>query len=62
MTEQPLDALEMWGRKKHMIVFTLQGDVTEKQFEKIQRALLKIADRYNMGYAANDKLGYEVLR
>ena len=50
MTKQPLDASEMWGRKKHMVVFTIQGNVTEKQYEKIQRALLKIADRYNMGY------------
>jgi len=60
MTKQPLDALEMWGRKKQMVMFTIQGDVTAKQFEKIQRALLKIAERYNMGYAANDDLGYDV--
>ena len=51
-----------WGRKKQMIVMTIQGNLTEKQFEKIQRALLKIVDRYNMGYAANDELGYDVIR
>jgi len=56
MKDQP------WGRRKQMIVFTIQGDVTEKQFEKIQHALLKIAKRYDMGYAANDDLGYDVVR
>lgn len=46
MTEQP------WGRRKKQIIFTLQGDVTEKQYDKIERALLKIAIRYNMGYGS----------
>jgi hypothetical protein len=55
MEDQP------WGRRKRMIIFTIQGDVTEKQAEKIQLALLKIADRYNMGYGANDDSGFDVI-
>ena len=31
-----------WGRKKQMCIVTLQGDLTEKQFLKIQKAMLKI--------------------
>jgi len=49
-----------WGRKKKEIVITLQGDLTEKQFEKIDRALYKIAVRYDLGYGAIDEDGNEV--
>jgi hypothetical protein len=49
-----------WGRKKQMCVLTIQGDLTEKQFLKIQRALLKIAERYRLGYGANDEMGYDL--
>jgi hypothetical protein len=39
-----------WGRKKEMVIFTVQGKFTQKQYEKIQKALLKIAVRYDVGY------------
>jgi hypothetical protein len=34
------------------MLLTLQGDLTEKQFEKIEKALLKIAIRYKLGMGA----------
>ena len=46
-----------WGKKKQMITLTLQGNLTEKQFEKIEKALLKIAVRYKLGYGALDEMG-----
>ena len=49
-----------WGRKKQMCLLTIQGDLTEKQFLKIQKAMLKIAERYGMGYGANDELGHDL--
>jgi len=39
-----------WGRRKKSVILTLQGELTEKQYEKVERAMLKIADRYNLGY------------
>lgn len=39
-----------WGRRKKSLILTLQGELTEKQYEKVERAMLKIADRYNLGY------------
>ena len=39
-----------WGRRKNMVIFTVQGKFTEKQYQKIQKALLKIAVRYDVGY------------
>lgn len=44
------DKKSTWGRRKNMVTFTVQGKFTEKQFEKIQKALLKIAKRYDVGY------------
>ena len=41
---------ETWGRKKRMVVFTIQGEFTEKQFEKMHKRLLKIAISNNKGY------------
>ena len=51
--------MEKWGKKKQIILLTLQGNLTEKQFEKIQNTLLKIAVRYKLGYGASDELGYD---
>ena len=41
---------EKWGRKKRNVIFTIQGDFTEKQFEKMNQRLLKIAIQNKKGY------------
>ncbi len=38
-----------WGKRKRSIVFTLMGNVTEKQAEKIFARMLKIASKYDLG-------------
>ena len=43
-----------WGRRKRNVIFTLQGDVTEKQAAKIWRRMLRIAETYNLGGGWND--------
>ena len=40
----------MWGRRKKMMTITIAGKLTEKQYEKVERAILKIAERYDLGY------------
>ena len=47
---------EQWGRKKRNVIFTIQGDFTEKQFEKMRQRLLKIAiaDKKGFGYDKDD--------
>jgi len=42
----------MWGRRKKLVTITLQGKLTEKQFEKIEDRLLKIAERYDLGFGS----------
>tara|TARA_Y100000004_G_C8865472_1_gene390948 strand:- start:685 stop:840 length:156 start_codon:yes stop_codon:yes gene_type:complete len=44
------DSTSTWGRRKEMVIFTVQGKFTEKQYERIRKALLKIAERYDVGY------------
>tara|TARA_R100000458_G_C8268387_1_gene243223 strand:+ start:601 stop:750 length:150 start_codon:yes stop_codon:yes gene_type:complete len=44
-----------WGRRKRNVVFTLQGDCTEKQTEKIYERMLKIAEKYNLGAGWTDE-------
>ena len=39
-----------WGRRKLLVTFTLQGKVTEKQAEKIYERMMRIAERYDLGY------------
>ena len=38
-----------WGRRKLLITFTLAGELTEKQAEKIYDRLYKIAERFDLG-------------
>jgi len=45
---------ETWGRKKRNVIFTIQGDFTEKQFEKMHKRLLKIAISNKKGYGFQD--------
>jgi hypothetical protein len=46
--------LGTWGRKKLLVTFTLQGKVTEKQAEKIYERMMRIAERYDLGYGETE--------
>ena len=41
-----------WGRKKRMITITCAGDLTEKQYEEVERRLTKILEKFDMGSSA----------
>lgn len=41
-----------WGRKKQEITITCAGDLTEKQYEEVERRIQKILEKFDMGYAA----------
>jgi len=49
-----------WGRRKLGLVLTIQGELTEKQFAEVERRILKIAEKYNMGYGASDYAGLDM--
>jgi hypothetical protein len=40
----------IWGRRKRVVGFTLQSEMTEKQYEKMLARLLEIAERHDMGF------------
>ena len=41
-----------WGRRKKMVIFTLQAEMTEKQYENLFDILAKKADIHNTGFDA----------
>lgn len=43
-----------WGRKKRELTITIQGDLTAKQYEEVRRRMLKICDKYDLGFATAD--------
>lgn len=51
MEEQP------WGRRKQEVVITIQGLLTEKQYEEVERRIFKIIEKFDMGFAASDEFG-----
>ena len=50
-----------WGRKKRELVFTIQGDLTTKQYEEVRRRMLKICDKFNLFFATSDAFTDEML-
>ena len=42
-----------WGRRKQEITITCVGDLTEKQYEEVERRMQKILEKFNMGYVAS---------
>ncbi len=60
MAEQRHIAIEKWGKRKKDVIFTIQGEVTEKQMETIYARLLKIAERYGLGadWTLSDESGW----
>lgn len=42
----------MWGKKKKLVTITIQGKLTQKQFDLIEERLYKIADKYDLGLGA----------
>jgi len=45
-----------WGRRKKELVITIQGNLTTKQFEEVERRMLKICDKFDLGFQASDEL------
>jgi len=43
-----------WGRRKRELTITIQGDLTEKQYEAVRRRMLKICEKHDLGFAAAD--------
>ena len=48
---------QQWGRRKQDVVITIQGKLTEKQFEEIERRILRIVAKFDMGYGVSDEFG-----
>ena len=46
-------ANKQWGKKKKMCLLTIQGALTEKQYEEVYRRMLKIAEKFDIGFGAD---------